>query len=255
MIVGGFPRAGTRQFTDILNKHSEIMIKGECYPTSFDMLANTFEQADIEHKGKWSEKSYIKNRLRSALNAYACISKGDNQPFNFKDALVVGFKKPRIEIQYHSIEKLFNVAYPKIIFFYCVRNLKDNFLSANSTFNTSPEKFITQTNKSLIAINKIIKQSIYDSQVISLDEFIQHEDKGLWLSNNLFSKLPIGNLTKEQCQSFLDQSTNRNSTEKKGKKRKKDLSNALYQMFQNSAALKQNAMEFEMLTGKTIWNF
>ncbi len=253
VIVGGFPRAGTRQFTDIFNNHPEICIKGECWPKSFKMLANTFAQADIDHKGKRTENKYFGERIYSALNAYAFISKGTNKPFNFTNKKFLGFKKPRIEIHLNSIDKLFG-NHSKIIFFYCIRNLRDNFLSENSMFNISAERFVERTQKSLDALNEIMRRPNYNFHIISLDEFIQSEDKGSWLSDNLFSKLPINNLNALNCQNYLVNTSNRNATIAKGKHRKTTLSEEFSQFFNKNLSFKKKAQEFERKTGKMIWN-
>jgi hypothetical protein len=214
-IIGGFPRAGTRQFTDIMNEDNNISIRGEVHYRSFRALSKVFQFADMEHDGKWSFKEYSKNRTLSVLNGIAGINKGFNTPFD-SSKHYLGFKSPRIEVRKKILDSLFKT---KIHFFFCARNIIDNYLSNYSVFNTTPRKFIQQTVNSINKFIEICKDDKYDENILYLDDFIESKNKGIWLKNNIFSKLPDCDVDHQKCESYYNSTTNRNATVAVGKKR------------------------------------
>lgn len=255
LILGGFPRAGTRQFADILNNHIDINIKGECFPLLFEKMAEFFEESDRLHNGRWSESQYLQWKIHSVLNAYAGISKGSNTPYNFHEGKIYGFKCPRIEIKYDSIKKLFNGLSTNIIYIYCTRNIKQNYLSENSAFNITIEKYINRTIQSLSSILSVVNDNQFDVEICSLDDFILSLDKGCWLNYNLFSKLPVDKIKDTTCYEFYLNTTNRNATEFSGKTRRKELSEEEYRFFVNHKKLNNVVSEFEKITQTNIWTF
>ncbi len=68
-IVGGFPRAGTRQFTDILNGHPQVGIKGEIASQTFAQMVRMWRVADKSPAGTWFE-----TRRRERLAALRLMS-------------------------------------------------------------------------------------------------------------------------------------------------------------------------------------
>lgn len=218
--IGGFPRAGTRQFADIMNQHESVEIKGELYPNSFELAGKMLLQADKDHGTRWSAAQYHSNRLASALNIVAAISKGSNRPFS-RTTTVAGFKCPRIERQKSIVDALFAQAVSRPIqFFFCVRDLVEDYLSVNSNFNTPAEVFIQDTIGSIESFLRLLDDERYDVHVLNLDGFVGSHNKGQWLKINLFDPLPGVTVSADEAFAFFAATTNRNSTSAVGRRRK-----------------------------------
>lgn len=243
-IVGGFPRAGTRQFTDILNKHSEIAVKGEYYPKLVRLLLKAFEGADEVNENRWTNENYNKWRMRSALNAYAALSKGSNSPFDFKMLKVAGFKSPRAELNFYELKKL--IGFNEVVFFYCLRNVKDNFLSENSTFNVGVEDYVEKTIGSMRAAIDISEVSGVAFYILNLDDYISTEEKESWLNDNIFSRLNVSSLSEGDISNFLGKVKNTNATLNQGKVRRYELSDEEYKcIYENKELISLNKVFLE----------
>lgn len=222
IIVGGFPRAGTRQFTDILNGPSQINIKGECFPQVIKKLSEVYALASHRHSGHWSDEQFQNWRLRSVLNSCAGLSKGSNAPYDFKNLVGAGFKSPRVELISESLETLF-LGNKRIKFFYCVRKVTDNFLSENSTFNISVEDYIDATKHSLKAFFKMSRNANFDCTVLSLDDFINGGEYAEFAMANIFSHLDSLRVNYNECVTYVQKTKNINATKNTGKVRRKVL--------------------------------
>lgn len=244
-IIGGFPRAGTRQFTDILNAHPKVEIKGECFPKVLTLTAGLFKSADFKHAGRWGEDKYKEWRLRSALNAYAGLSKGSNSPYNFGKLDVVGFKSPRVEVVYEDIASLFHEN--EIKFFYCVRSCEENYLSENSTFGVSVEDYISSTVKSLESFFRMREDKRFSCTAISLDDFLLSPDRASYIENFLFGPLERVSLSKEEVLTFVESTKNINATVASGKVRRQKLTKEESLALNGNVELGLLAKKFEEL--------
>ncbi len=224
-IIGGMPRSGTRQFADILNRLDYVTIKGEVYTNSFKSIPGFITSANNDHDGKWTEPSYLKNRLKTILNIIAGISKGSNAPFNFNNCDISGFKCPYIEIQKNTIDFLFKEEVDKVYFFYCSRNIKDNFLSYKSNFGISVKNYVDKTIISIRSLLKMSNDTMYRVKILNLDDFIRTKNKGVFIKDNIFDFLEIEHVSEDECNLIYTDTTNRNATESVGKARLTALTN------------------------------
>lgn len=252
-IIGGFPRAGTRQFTDILNVHPEIAIKGEVYRKSFRLAGDLFAQADKDHHGNWSDKTHQRIRELAALDVVAAISKGNTGSFS-PDTVVRGFKSPRIETQKATLDLLFGLGRRKIVFFYCVRNVVANYLSVNAMWGSGFERWKSQTLKSLRAFGKMQHDRKYAVTVLQFDVFAGTEDKGPWIKRELFDRIACTPVSEADCRDYLARTSNRNATLRKtGAARPGALLPEDRQRFVESKDLRSAVAQFAKATGIDLW--
>lgn len=246
-IIGGFPRAGTRQYTDILNRHPGAQIKGEVFSNkSFKMVGDLLLQADLDHSNRWSSEKYQSARYKTAWNLVAGVSKGSNEPFSF-ESTVIGFKCPRIEIAKATLDIILKGDQRRVQFYFCARQIIENYLSLNSTFGLTAEKFVAHTNRSLKFFSDLKEDSRYNCEVLVLDEFIGLElsDKGTWINENLFKPLSSFETTDQECAEFYAATRNINATEAVGKKRIRTLSDEDAAFFERRTKFWSNISAFE----------
>lgn len=242
-IVGGFPRAGTRQFTDILNKHGRVSIKGEFYPKVIRSLLSTFRVADEVNSSRWTNENYNKWRMVSALNAYAAFSKGSNSPFDFQGLEVAGFKCPRAEVFFSDIKQL--IGFEKVVFFYCVRNVEDNFLSENSTFGVTVEDYVSKSIESMRSGLDISQYADVEFKVLSLDSYLASTDKSSWVVENIFSNFNSLNIDISEVRGVVEKVENTNATVRHGKVRRQKLTREEYEYIYTSSDFLRLAEIFE----------
>lgn len=244
-IIGGMPRAGTRQFTDILNKLDRVHIKGEVYRQSFNEACSLVSKANRDHAGRWSEPSYLKARLKTVLNIIAGISKGSNTPFAFDGLEIVGFKCPRIEIDKDTIDCLFRNDVERLYFFYCIRNIKDNYLSEKSNFSVSIERYVDRTVLSIRKLLEIHGDRVYKLQLLNLDDFISMKEKTLFIQNTIFQFLGDLDIEDNHCEELYKATTNRNATKNVGKQRLTTLTDREKEFFASHRGLNETLRLFE----------
>ncbi|WP_339898722.1 hypothetical protein [uncultured Gilvimarinus sp.] len=220
-IFGGFPRSGTRQYADILNGHALMSVKGECFPRVVKLLSRVFEEADDKHQKRWSSQKYDEWRVKSALNAYAGLSKGSNAPYDFSGLKVCGFKSPRVESIYDDLGGLFFKE--KIKFFYCVRKVSENYLSECSTFGISVEDYVSSTVSSIKKFFEVVNDERFDCTVLSLDSFLASKNRANYIQDNIFSKFSGVSTSLGEVEELIERTRNINSTESSGKVRRLDL--------------------------------
>lgn len=246
-IVGGFPRAGTRQFTDVLNEHPDIWIHGEIPRGTLRKVGELFAQAQQDHTGHWSGRFFEARRARAALTTIAAVGKGKRAKLDVKKA-VVGFKTPWVELEYATLSSLFRGE--RSTFFYCVRNLRDNYLSARAVLKKSPENYLTRARQSLGTALEMMEDPDFDVHVLSLDDFLNGGDAGAWLANKLFRGLPVEEPSIRRAARYLANTTNRNASVRKlGKERPKTLAPEVRTLLVNDRELGRLTAEFEKRTG------
>ncbi|SDI96726.1 hypothetical protein SAMN04487867_11920 [Vreelandella titanicae] len=252
--IGGLPRAGTRQFTDVINAHSACLIQGEFYPNSLKLVGKLLQQADVDHKGKYFDSTYQRHRTLGAMNMLSMISK--SRYYDFDNSLsVVGFKSPRLELHKKTLDIIFKFYESEVVFFYCVRNLFDNYLSLNSMFNVPVERFIYQTKLSLEGYFQLCLDKKYHVQLLDLDDFIGADNKKYWLFSHIFDSALKGlGVNAEQCAEYYEETINRNSTEASGKSRRSSLDNCEIEAILSSEILTQLCQKFHKKTGVDLLN-
>ena len=216
-IIGGMPRAGSRQFADILNASGQFNIFGEVYRSSFLALGDLFKVADREHSGTWSEKNYLRRRWDTVAACLCGISKGSQWR---DDVTFLGIKTPRIEAHYDVIDRLFLSNGASVQFFYCCRNLIENYCSMHSNFGTTPSAYKRILSKSIEGLKIIQLDPRIKTNFLSLDSFVAEENKARWLLDRIFKNYFSLNVSEKQCADWLSMTSNRNSTEAVGRKKK-----------------------------------
>ena len=204
-------------------------------------------QADSDHEGHWSGKFFEERRTTAAVATIALMGKGKRAKLRVKKA-VVGFKTPWVEFEYATLSLLFGAERPT--FFYCVRNLRDNYLSARAVLSKSPETYLERARQSLETALKMMDDPNFSVHVLCLDQFLEAEDKGAFLAQNLFVPLPVARPSSEAATAYLGNTSNRNATVRKlGKERPKTLPPEVRTLFADDHQLERLTVEFEHRTG------
>lgn len=251
-IVGGFPWAGTRQFTDIMNASGLFDIRGEVYGPSFKKLSEVYLEADKNHAGKWSEKNYKANRWHSVLNSIAGISKGYNEPFDFSSEKILGFKTPWIENHKDSLDSLFNNS--RVDFFCCLRSVQKNILSGMYRFGISLEYYEKRVDESAKKIEELCSDDRYRVIFLNLDSFVTAQSKAEWLAENLFNYFPGSFESHEDLLCMLSSAPNRNSSKSRtGFDKPNKLSAKDYDKVFDSDVLKRSFEKLEVISGHKLW--
>ena len=257
-VICGMPRCGTRQFTDFLSKDERICIQGEIKTSLIPYMHDLLLRADSEYDSGKQQKYFNRKRYDAVIQLFSLFSKGAKavKP----SASLHGFKTPNAELCYKELCSMILPSVDRLIFFYCIRHIKDCFLSLSAMpwFNRTPEQFIARYIKSLktaIKINQKTKKerskiSIY---ILHLDDFIAAEDKARWLISKLYD--PIGiNLPLARATDYIETTGNRNSTARMiGTKRETELAPGINAFFQTQKE-KVNTMiaEFNTVFGTNL---
>jgi len=224
VILCGMPRCGTRQFTDFLNQESSICLQGEIKQSLIDPIRQMVEAADrVYADGAYSGR-YRKKRAQLLLQLFSHLSK--SYPFHKPSATIHGFKTPGIEKAYQTLNSLFLPSTHRLVYFYCIRNISDCYLSLCSMpwFKATPKQFVAKFLRSLTAARQIkaspeAEKGQVAIEILNLDAFIASTDRAQWLATRLFA--PVDLQPKAAwLQSIASTTGNRNSTERAtGKKR------------------------------------
>jgi hypothetical protein len=236
-VICGMPRCGTRQFTDFLSKDERICIQGEIKTSLIPYMRDLLLRADSEYDSGKQQKYFSRKRLEAVIQLFSLFSKGAKA---FKpSASLHGFKTPNAELCYKELFSMILPSVDRLVFFYCIRNIKDCFLSLSAMpwFNRTPEQFIDRYIKSLktaIKINKKTKKESSKTSIytLHLDDFIAAEDKAHWLISKLYA--PIGiDLPLARATDYIEKTGNRNSTVRMiGTKRETELAPDINAFFQ-----------------------
>lgn len=212
VLIGGLPRAGTRQFCDIVNAHPGCELYGEMGEDVFRAFTEFVTAVDGNHAGRWMEVGYRKRRLRAILEAYRLFSKtNQNRPPDRERLQVGGFKIPGLEIYHPQLKALFTPEVDRVTLFYCVRNIFANFNSLAGAFDFSVRRYLRRIHRSVSALKSIGSDPFFDIQPLYLDGFVAAADKGSWAVERIFR--PIGlELDAAECTPLLARVGNRNRT-------------------------------------------
>lgn len=210
LIVGGFPRAGTRQFADILNSSGYACLQGEVSRPAYAALANFIEVTSRGHRNEKRKNAFDQRRLPLILDNIRAISKVNKEPIAWNFAVpFLGFKCPHIEIYKVSTDSLFQCENSDITFMACLRNFKQNFLSLKSMFEWDIDRYINKTTASISALIEMQNDPHYNFIPLSLDEFIASQEKGDWISKHMFDPLGVS-IDPTDCYAVFLRTKNRN---------------------------------------------
>jgi hypothetical protein len=236
-VVCGMPRSGTRQFADFLNRHPDICIQGEIRDALVPSIRDLMVAGDTTYSTGSSGKNYQVKRAQIVVDNFSGFSKAKREVK--RKSKIVGFKTPRVERRHEDLDIIVGDSFRKTEYFYCIRNVADCYLSLLSMpwFSATPSSYISNYISSLndaVKLGRIGQRSRarVGLRVLNLDDFIRSDAKAHWISDRMFSVLPI---TTEQ--SWFDEivanTENRNATENAvGKKRAKTLPSEALTVFQ-----------------------
>ncbi|MFQ6554031.1 hypothetical protein AAD018_016945 [Aestuariibius insulae] len=211
VIIGGFPRAGTRQFCNLVNHVPGCRIQGEMDPTSYKMLAQFVQTVDENYVGRRMEKGYAKRRNEAVIEAYRLFSKTSrNDKVDWGDLKVVGLKKPLIERSYQDTKALFGPSNRSVTHFYCLRNIYSNFNSLAGAFDYTIPHYKTRLSASISGLQKMVEDDFFDIRPLHLDGFVT-SDGPQWVQEKLYA--PIGlEQSREEASLAIEQTTGSNRT-------------------------------------------
>lgn len=243
VIIGGFPRSGTRQFADIMNYHDEFIIQGEIHSKVFTKISELLTLADQLHYEKRTEKSFFERRSVVAYEMYRLLSKTNSQPliYDYRKKFL-GLKQPLIEAQFREIKNIFSKDHQNCNFYVCLRNMFDNFLSLNSAFDYDTKRYAIAINKSIVSLRAMDDDEFFSIYPLDLDNFIISEDKVSWIQQYIFEPLNF-EASDEFAQSCLQNVGNRNKTPVE--KRKHHLDKEFLKNLTQNKELKENARWLE----------
>lgn len=249
VIIGGFPRSGTRSYADALNLIPNVDIRGEIHRAALPPLSNWLQLNDKAHKNLGMKDEYVKYRWLTGLNAIVGTGRGGNSPFSIDRMMnnVVGFKCPMIEIRVKNLERVFKPQFnpfggKKIPFFFCSRRLDQVYLSRSNMTSKkrgealSIDSFIDDSIEQLEALDTMKNSQVFEPHVLNLDEFTSSLSKLSWVEDNILSHVGVSGKSYSSLND--DMFVNNNSTSSVfGEARKVLLDKGALEKFRRSRSL------------------
>lgn len=196
VVVGGFPRAGTRQFCNLINQIPSCYIQGEMDVRPYSLLADFVQEIDRIIEGKTSGyglriKDAFQNRRNEAvLETYRLFSKtGKNVRPDWDELKVTGLKKPLVEVSHRQTKAIFEPSNESIVHFYCLRGIYSNFNSLAGAFGYTVPRYKQKISESISGLQEMVCDDFFEVKPLHLESFI-NSDGASWVQENLFN--PIG---------------------------------------------------------------
>lgn len=233
IVVCGPQRSGTRQFSDFLNRDYRICLQGEVSPVLFPKIYDLVSAADEAYSSSKHEKNYKDKRKRIVEDMFAYFSKAK---YHHKpSATIEGFKTPHAEFHYHSLNEVITPSYEELSYLYCVRNLKNTYLSLTAMpwFGLSADKYFKKYIKSLRLATEMKEKlsSNININAILLDDFVSSAEKATWLSEKLFKPLGL-DISITELEEYVKTTKNTNSTKNRfGAERPTEISEEDYKVY------------------------
>ncbi|KPP83274.1 MAG: hypothetical protein HLUCCA04_04120 [Oceanicaulis sp. HLUCCA04] len=226
-IIGGSPRSGTRNFADLVSSHPDAQLFGEVGHYALPNVKRVLNEMSAYHaeeeerrtlRGRGRSKNFTPHRV--ALTLTGMYAKSPQLPFNFNaltPTQVVGFKTPQIEKRWRLMHELYGGFENERYFFFCIRNLDQNFLSLHSRgWRKDVEEYVERL---LPLLRSIVKFKTWNDKkgggwhihLLHLNAFIDsvsHED---WLFDRVYRPL-FGDEAREAAAQAVANTGNRNST-------------------------------------------
>lgn len=238
-IIGGSPRSGTRNFTDLANAHSQISLFGEVGNRALTATNEAMAELEAYHAGEIAVRAAKGKNARARkyaphemlLSLLAMHAKTPVTPFNpesFEEG-VVGFKTPQIERQWRVFTRMLDGFNSPKTFFFCMRNIDQNYLSLHSCgWRKDFSEYSTRLKplfESLLEFKRWNDSGDgeWRINVLHLDDYLASDDKPAWLSKKFFGVI-APETSNSEIDDFIGSVTNRNSTERlTGEERRKSL--------------------------------
>lgn len=237
LVVCGMPRSGTRQFSDYLNSVSVCSIQGEINEKIIPHIYSVLKSADDAYMGSKHEGVWLEKRPGTVFSLFSDFQKLKKFPSK-KDCQMVGFKTPGIEIRYNYIKKIVGESFSQTVWFYCIRDFIDCYLSLRSMpwFNRGASQFVDKYIRSLSAAVRILDEGVHNNASfiypLNLSDYVVSEDKVLWVKDNIYSKIDV-DISYNDIEGIILKAVNRNSGENRfGVVEKPKMSNEDIQVFE-----------------------
>ena len=212
VLIGGFPRAGTRHFCDVVNAVPGCEILGEMNAPVFHRMIDFVDGVDANHSGRWMERGYAARRLEAILETYRLFSKTNaNRPVDWQAAKIVGFKKPFVEVSHEHTKRLFRPEAGSVVQFYCLRGIASNFNSLAGAFGYTTDSYKKRIGQSIDALRKMDADDFFRVHPLSLEGFVAAGDKVSWTRSNIFEPMGLS-VPPAEIGAYLENIRNRNRT-------------------------------------------
>jgi len=210
-IIGGFPRAGTRQFCNLVNLVPDCSIQGEMHTHAYNLFAEFVQEIDKTYEGRWMGEGYAERRAEAVLEAYRLFSKTNrNDGVDWNLLKVAGLKKPLAEIAHNQTKLLFGPSRRSITYFYCLRGIHSNFNSLAGAFDYTVPHYKKRISASISGLQEMTDDAFFDIRPLHLEGFI-NSDGAQWVHEKLFE--PIGlNMTREETSDAIERTSGSNRT-------------------------------------------
>ncbi|AZU04675.1 hypothetical protein X907_2154 [Glycocaulis alkaliphilus] len=259
-IIGGSPRSGTRNFADLISAHPDTQLFGEVGHYALPKVKGALEEMAAYHaeetsrrtlRGRGRQKKFASHRV--ALTLTGMYAKSPQMPFNFNALTsrhVVGFKTPQIEKRWRLMNELYGEFENERHFFFCIRNLDQNFLSLHSRgWRKDVEEYVERLLPLLQSIVKFkawneSKDGGWQIHLLHLNAFLDAASREDWLFDRVYRPL-FGGDARQPAAQALASTSNRNSTlNVTGKPARSELTDEEQNFLTNSAELKEAVERF-----------
>ncbi|KIC44990.1 hypothetical protein RA28_10820 [Ruegeria sp. ANG-S4] len=217
VIIGGFPRAGTRQFCNLVNYVPGCNIQGEMDAGPYAHLAELVRETDRIHKGKTegggliARKNYFDRRTEAVFESYRLFSKSrKNTRPNWDEVTITGLKKPLVELSYRHTKALFQPSHESVLHFYCLRRVYPNFNSLAGAFDYTVSHYIKRLSESIVGLQEMAEDDFFEVRPLFLDEFIK-SDGPAWVQKNLYDPMGVS-MPREEIERAIEKTRGSNRT-------------------------------------------
>ena len=259
-VIGGLPRGGTRNFADLASAHPDVRLFGEVHRNGVAAATRALKAVEKFQKASDArgQAAFLARKHHIALALLALHSKMP-KPYGSESGRysgVFGFKTPGIELQFDKVAAL-TEGFERRVFFFCCRNLDDNYLSlASLGWRSDVGHYLRTVKKHLGAVLAMHELSQRNGgwtvRPLYLDSYIASEDKAAWLIEHMFEPLGLP-LTTGDVVGFIERTTNRNSTlSKTGQDRRQELTLEERRTFEKAADVESLLARFNAALGTNV---
>jgi hypothetical protein len=217
MVVGG-PRCGTRFVASALNRHPEILVQGEIPSPAMDNAVRFLSETGdyFASQPQWSA-GWERSRRDLLYAIWASMIKRRTR---VTDATITwfGHKTPRHDQYWEFYRNFFSDLGPKYVF--CMRNFADHYLSLSSM--QEGQSIDRVAGEYRASVSRYAKMKAALGENVSLFVLDDLHDGGIdYIRERLFDRLGIE--VDDRTLSRIDIARKANSTEAKGRERRREL--------------------------------
>jgi len=218
LMVVGSPRCGTRFVANALNRHPAIVVQGEIPKPAMDSAVRFLTETGqfFASVPQWST-SWENSRRDLLYCIWASMIKGKQRVSGARIAWF-GHKTPQHDRYWEFYRNFFGEIGPKYVF--CMRNFVDHYLSMASMNEAHSIERVAREYRASVARYAEMKAALGEN--VSLFILDDLRDGGIdYVRETLFERLGIE--ADRRTLSRIDVSRQANSTERKGRSRRREL--------------------------------